>query len=99
MTNLKCHEYNCRYNNCTHCTKNDLLISNDAYCRDYQKRDDNERMFEFSNEGCLSLKQDEHLITCNNSSCLNNKGGECAASYIRIDRFINGAKCCQVREK
>ena len=99
MTNLKCHEYSCRFNNCSHCTKDDLLISNDAYCKDFVKRSETDNQFEFSNEGRLSLKQDDHLITCNNSSCLNNKGGECAASYIRIDHFVHGAKCCQVREK
>ncbi len=98
MTNLKCHEFNCKFNNCTHCTKDNLLISIDAYCKDYKKRNDN-TSFEFSTEGKLSLKQDIHTINCNKTSCLNNISGECGASYIRIDKFTYGAKCCQVREK
>lgn len=100
MTNLKCHEYNCQFNNCSHCTKDDLLISNDAYCKDFKKRDGNDKNeVEYANEHSLSLKQDIHLINCNNTSCLNNRCEQCGASYIRIDRFPRGAKCCQVREE
>lgn len=101
MTNLKCHEYQCKYNQCSHCSKNELSISEDAFCKDYHKRTNNDAdcNFEFSYEEGMSLKQDEHMIMCNKTSCLNNCSGECGASYIRIDKIHNGARCCQVREK
>ncbi len=101
MTNLKCHEYQCKYNQCSHCSKNELSISEDAFCNDFHKCDktDANCNFEFSYEDGMSLKHDEHMIMCNKTTCLNNAGGECAAAYIRIDRRNNGARCCQVREK
>lgn len=102
MTNLKCHEYQCKNNMCSRCVKETLSISNDAYCNDYYRRDKNDEPncdYEFAYEGPLSLKQDEHMIYCNKTTCLNNINGECSAGYIRIDRLFKGARCCQVREK
>lgn len=100
MPNLKCHKYDCKYNQCTHCSKDLLSISSDAYCNDYIRQEigDFDNSFEYAYEGPLSLKKDEHQVNCNDIDCLNNNCKSCTASYIRIDRHNNGAKCCQVRE-
>lgn len=102
MPNLKCHEYTCKSNHCTHCSMNTLSVSSDAFCRDYRLREQesNENTdFEFSYEQGMSLQIDDHRIMCKDVRCINNTSGECTASYIRIDRKDNGAKCCQVRER
>lgn len=102
MPNLKCHEYGCGHNHCTHCSKGTLSVSRDAYCNDYFRRSDDDKEnydYEFSYEHAMSLSQDEHRIVCSDRACINNASGECAASYIRVDRRDRGARCCQVREK
>lgn len=102
MPNLKCHEYSCKSNHCSHCSMNSLNVSADAYCNDYRLRDLNESAdvsYEYAYDQAMSLKQDDHHIFCNDHRCINNTSGQCTASYIRIDRKDNGAKCCQVRER
>lgn len=98
MTNLKCHEYKCKHNACSRCVKKNLTISNDAYCNDYVKNENGIGDAEFAYDGPMSLRQDEHMIYCNKTTCLNNINGECSAGYIRVDCFNGGARCCQVRE-
>lgn len=101
MPNLKCHQYSCKSNHCTHCSKGTLSVSRDAICEDYRLRsiaDVGDCDFEFSYEQGMSLKQDEHRILCSDTACMNNTIGECCAGYIRIDKDGNGARCCQVRE-
>ncbi len=101
MPNLKCHQYSCRSNHCTHCSQNILNVSHEATCKDYKRRtmqDDENCDFEFSYEQGMSLKQDELPIDCEDHACINNTDGQCSASYIRIDKDSAGAKCCQVRE-
>lgn len=78
--------------------KKTLTISNDAYCNDYVKNENGIGDVEFAYDGPMSLRQDEHMIYCNKTTCLNNMNGECSAGYIRVDCFNGGARCCQVRE-
>ena len=102
MPTLKCHEFTCKSNHCTHCSKESLNISKDALCKDYRLRGENESEdvgFEFSYEKGMSLKVDEHRIMCSDTRCINNVSGECGAAYIRIDRKNGGAYCCQARDK
>lgn len=102
MPNLKCHEYSCKYNNCTHCKLQTLSITQNAICADYEKRPHNQKdacEYEFGFDKAMSLKQDEHRILCSALACLNNVGGECSASYIRVDTKAGSPYCCQVRKQ
>ena len=102
MPNIKCHEYQCRNNMCSHCMIETLSVSNDAYCNDYHQRDKTDVQncdYEFSFEESSSNEEDEHVICCNKTTCLNNNCGECSTNYIMIDSRNSRARCCQVREK
>ena len=104
MPNLKCHQYSCKSNHCTHCSLPSISVSRDALCENYQRRTINDTEncdFEFSYEQGMSLKQDDHHINCSDTACVNNVSGQCSAGYIRIDKTSDGneAKCCQVRER
>lgn len=102
MPNLKCHEYECKNNQCSRCLVPSLKVSEDAICLDYQQRDyvDSKNCaYEYSEEIGTSLKKDDHYISCKARNCLNNANGSCIASYIRIDTSLNSAKCCQFRER
>ena len=102
MPNLKCHEYSCKHNNCTHCKLQTLSITQNAICADYEKRMFNKKEdceYEFGLEKEVSLKQDEQRILCSALACMNNTSGECSASYIRVDTKGENPTCCQVRKK
>ena len=100
MPNLKCYKYSCKNNTCNHCKLDNILVSKEALCSSFEKEmyKDERQNFEFAYDKCMSMKQDECHITCEDYACINNTSGECKANYIRIDECKEYAKCCQVRE-
>ena len=67
MPNLKCYKYSCVNNHCSHCKLDDISVTKEAMCDDYQKRMNASNQncdFEFAYERSMSGKQDECNIKC-----------------------------------
>lgn len=104
MANLKCHDHSCHHNYCTHCVQDKIIVNEDAYCRSYMKRKDDDSLLkiyqeEYGLDQPFSLDEDETEIDCMDHQCLNNRNGLCGLKHLRVDRLNKGARCVNFRVK
>lgn len=95
MSKLKCNERSCKHNCCMSCTKQSIVLDDDAICASYQRRncDVNE---EFASEKYPDYSDMETSINCNEESCYYNNDNCCKASEVKID---SDAWCSTYRKK
>ncbi len=103
MANLRCHAYYCAYNDCTHCKHESPDVNDEAVCVSFLRRQTMKNgdpfLFEYAEDKRFSLKDDEHFLSCQSCSCINNHDRICGANHVRIDVSIDKAKCMNYRKK
>lgn len=90
MSNIKCSQKKCKYNNCEHCMKDGIYVDKYASCDSYEegKTIDNTK-YEFA-----SLENKNNKIVCNATQCLHNNHKSCSIHHLNIDKEKNESAVC-----
>lgn len=96
MSKLKCNERSCKHNCYTTCSKQSIILDDDAICCSYQRKVLDAINEEFANERYLEYSDVETSINCNEDTCYFNKDNFCKASEVKID---SDAWCTTYRKK
>lgn len=103
MSNLKCHVYFCKFNDCMRCKHEAPNMNENAECVSYERKSldrmKNPYQFEYAEDKRFSLNDDEHNICCKTCSCMNNVDKMCSLSNVRVDTKEDKAKCMNYRKK
>ena len=96
MSKLKCNERSCKHNCYMACSKQSIILDDDAICCSYQRKVLDSIYEEFANERYPEYSDVETAINCNEDSCIFNKENFCKASDVKID---SDAWCTTYRRK
>lgn len=102
MSNLKCHVYYCRYNDCSICRHQNPDINENAECCSFSEKTkesiNNPCMFEYAEDKRFSFKDCYHDICCKTFKCSNNSNANCLLENVRIDCVDDKALCMNFRK-
>ena len=104
VMDIVCRKLGCRYNDCTKCQRQHLLVSADAVCKDMEIDKDkpvpdiSKDMFERPPHiapfrHCLTMD-----IKCD-ADCVHNRNGECWSNGIIINGVGKGNECISYLKK
>lgn len=85
MNKLKCEERSCKHNCSMICSKQSIVLDDDAICCSYQRKVLDSIYEEFDNEKFPEYNDLETSITCNEDSCCYNENNCCKANEVKID--------------
>ena len=102
MSNLKCHVYFCRYNDCSMCKHHNPDINERAECVSYSRKSEEHMkdpcMFEYAEDKRNNFDDIRHNICCKTLDCMNNSQTRCTLNNVRIDHNNETAKCMNYRK-